>query len=109
MKHLSIRLLMLALLVFVTGTAFTPKSRIHPVPSVQASAKASQMFYWFMEPADFIDDYADLGYQISQMEIFTDGLVNSNPLGGILLESGYAFPTLPHTMFPQVSIYLHLF
>jgi hypothetical protein len=117
MKKFSIRLLMLAALVSIACSAYTPKMIHHlatrAVTAATAAraaktAKAAQCFYWFMEPGDLIDDFADLSYQITQMEIMTGGWVDTDPAGGILLESGYASPNLPHPYNPQVGLYLHI-
>ncbi len=102
---------MLAALVFIACSAYTPTTTHHlaaPAATTANAAQASQMFYWFMEPGDILNDYANLSYEIAELEMIVGGLVNTDQTGGICLELGYAFPTLPHTMGAQVGLYLHL-
>jgi hypothetical protein len=110
MKKFSIRLLMLAALVSIACSAYSPKTthRLAAPSAKTASAKVDQCFFWFMVPGDFFDEYAGLSVEILWMESFAGGLVNTNPFGGIILEYGYSLPTYPHTMNPVVGLYLHL-
>jgi hypothetical protein len=114
MKKFSIRLLMLAALVSIACSAYTPKTTHHltaPVANAvvkAASAKAAQCFYWFMEPADYLDVYGDLSYEISQLGMAYGGLITTDPAGGIWIASGYAWPNQPHMMNAQIMLYLHI-
>lgn len=107
MKRLSIRLLLLAFVFSIAGTSFKPKAKVPAASPAKISASTDQCWYWFVEPEDYFDDYGDLAYQISQMEIFSGGLVDTNPNNGELLESGYNFIAMPHMLHPQLSLYVH--
>ncbi len=102
---------MLAALVFIACSAYTPSTIHHlatPAATQAYSAQASQMFYWFLEPGDISNDYANLSYEITEIDMLVGGLVDTNPAGGLCIALGYAFPYLPHPMGAQVGLYLHL-
>ena len=126
MKHVSVRLLLLTLACCITITGFAPPShtafsrsetgssrsettfpRHALTPSAGQVAKLTLEYYWFVEPSDYFDDYWDVANQINYLETYSGGTVNTNPIGGRLLEYGYSSVTLPHNGRPQVGLYLH--
>ena len=103
-----------ALMAIFATLAFTGKpATILNRPNTAAAtplpaASRDAMFYWFTEPSDTYNDYQSLAEEEYEMWIYYDGvMINTNPLGGTLIEEGYQSDAYPHTDFAYYYLYAH--
>ncbi|SRR5258707_4143944 len=119
MKRLSICLpaLALALVLLLSGTApkslsaasASVKSTISPAhpASTNKAAKKMYMYYWYVVPGDYYNDYADLADEIWEWETIYGLWVDTNPMGGTPIACGYMTNNYPHVAYPSAYLYVH--
>jgi hypothetical protein len=110
------RLSMIALTAFavlaLSGAGFTKKAAPARTPApAQASASAAKKklpsYYWYSTFDGSYNDYETTNYEIWEMEVDYDVLVNQDPAGGTLIEEGFLTEADPNPDGPMVFLYGH--
>lgn len=111
MKRLSTITLGCVLTLLFTTLAFTGKPRqlAQQAKKAEANFAARQaLYYWYFEPGNVYNDENSLAGEELEMWIYYDGvLINTNPLGGTLIEEGFYNNTNPHNEPAYYYLYAH--
>jgi len=101
-------------LITALRPAILPAPAVHPplpaTPFVAPiPAKDFQLsYYWYLAPDDIYNDYATLSQEAWEWWVYLGGVeVDTNPVGGTLLEWGYQNNSYPHMAFPTIYLYAH--
>lgn len=123
MKRLSMHLpaIGLALALALSGAAL---SALTPIPAVTnttpttnatattptgaAHSSRQYVYYWYSYPGDSYNDYETLASEEWEESLYYWGdEVDTNPMGGTLIEEGYLDPNYPHDNYPSAYLYVH--
>jgi hypothetical protein len=96
MKRLSIGLLALTVMLALSGNASAPKT----------TASRDVYLYWYDTGDNYVDE-ATVSQEEYNLEVKYGVLVDTNPMGGTLLERGYQDYGKPHFDFPLATLYGH--
>jgi hypothetical protein len=108
MKRLSYYAPALALAAVLALSGAAPASSA--TPTISAKADFQVMYYWYLEPDDLPDQYADVDDEENELWILYGGyVVNTIPTGGTLVAEGFLNNNYPHTEFPSVYLYVHFY
>jgi hypothetical protein len=109
------RLSMIAFTAFavlaLSGAAFTKKAApAQSLASAQTAASPTaksfaQSYYWYSAFDGSYNDYETVAYEIWEMEIYYDVVVNTEPEGGTLIEEGFWSTDTDYP--PMVDLYGH--
>jgi hypothetical protein len=68
-----------------------------PTPLSPVSKPLVNFYYWYSAIDGSYNDWETLSYEIWEMEIYYGVTVNTNPIGGTLIEKGFTMnnPNLP--------------
>jgi hypothetical protein len=116
------RLSMIALTAFavlaLSGAGFKKRPAIAPSPaptsglattlaSASPAKKKLPSYYWYSTFDGSYNDYETTNYEIWEMEVDYDVLVNQDPAGGTLIEEGFLTEADPNPDGPMVFLYGH--
>src|SRR5580693_4884003 len=110
--------LALAAVLALSGAAFAPTSSPEkattPAPkavtNTTVKANYQVMYYWYLEPDDLYDQYADVADEEYELWVLYGGyVVNQIPTGGTLVAEGFLNNYYPHNEFPSAWLYVHFY
>lgn len=106
MQRLSLWLITTIAVLALSGAAFTNKPASPAVASAMTTHPVStNYYYWYSAFDESYNDYEDLSYETWEMEMWYGVLVNTDQVGGTLVEKGY-LQNNPN-MTPNILLYAH--
>jgi hypothetical protein len=101
MKPLPLLKVALASACFFLFTSFTPRK------AASFFKASNQYYYWYVDGGTVYEGWYSTAEEITQLEDEYDVEVDTDPLDGTLIASGYAFYGLPHEVYASVLLYSH--
>jgi|SRR6185437_6382881 len=102
MKQLRV-VLTVAVATSLLFTSFKPaKNRTN----LQSNAKDAY-YYWYLDNGTVYDDWTSVAGEITRLENEYDVYVDTNPVDGTLIASGYAIKGYPHGIYASYFLYSH--
>jgi hypothetical protein len=113
MQRLSMNMLAVFLVLAISGAGFAkkpapaqgPASAQTPAPASPAKKAFINYYYWYSEILGEWNDYETTPWEIWEMEIYFDCTVNTDQVGGMLIEEGYPDPNFSYPA--MVFLYAH--
>ena len=106
MKSLSIAGVALATIFFFLCTSFKTDNSDH-FPRIASAAKDNIHYYFYLNNGTVYDGWFTTSQEIGRLEDDYGVYVDTSPLGGTLLGSGYAIKGYPHLIYASVFLYGH--
>ena len=110
MKPLSICVVALATSLLVLCTSFHPttvSSKQHAASAGSGSAARVGNLFWYIDGGTVYHDWVSADIEAYELEEEYGVMVDTNPVGGTLLSSGYPIYGYPHLIFASTFLYGH--
>ena len=115
MKSLSISTVAIAAAILVLCTSFHPLQGASSSREISKPAFSSQLgatarqgdLFWYIDNGTEYTGYISVADETDDLEGEYDVLVDTNPVGGTLLASGYPVYGYPHLIFASCYLYGH--
>lgn len=110
MKPLSIFVVAIATSLLVLCTSFHPQTASSKHPTASAAntptARVGNLF-WYIDGGTVYHDWVSADIEAYELEEEYGVWVDTNPVGGTLLSSGYPIYGYPHLIFASTNLYGH--
>jgi hypothetical protein len=100
MKLLSLARVALATVLLFWCTSFTPVKE-------RSSSHRDANYFWYLDNGTVYDGWFSTSQEITRLENTYGVEVDTDPVNGTLIASGYFVKGYPHLVYPSVLLYSH--
>ena len=94
-----------ATLLFFLCTSLKPVKQANP--EKQAAQTDNTHYYWYLDNGTVYDGWYTTADEITRLEAEYDVYIDTYPVDGTLIASGYGIKGYPHYVYASVFLYSH--